>query len=158
MSENAAPGITVTVPELEAALRRGRETNDPQALLDLVPYARFLRLRCIREGERLVVTMGYHRALVGDASIPALHGGALAGLLESTAIFHALFVGNVSTLPKTISLTIDYLRSARPLDTHCEASVVRMGRRFAVLRASAYQDDPGRPVASATVHLKMRPR
>ncbi|GAB4196958.1 MAG: PaaI family thioesterase [Sandaracinaceae bacterium] len=149
----ATPGVSTTVAELEALVRDGRASKEPQRLLDVVPYARFLGLVCTRQGERLRVTMRYAPHLVGDASVPALHGGTLAGLLESTAAFHALFVTEVAGLPKTITLTIDYLRSARPEDTHCEATVVRQGRRFVVVSARAFQSDPDKPVASATVHL-----
>lgn len=155
MSEPVAerPGVTTTLEALEALVREGRASGDPQRLLDVVPYARFLGLVCARDAARLRVTMRYAPHLIGDASVPALHGGTLAGLLEATAAFHALFETEVVGLPKTITLTIDYLRSARPEDTHCEATVVRQGRRFVVVFVRAYQSDPERPVASATVHL-----
>lgn len=149
------PGITVSLEALEAAVREGRAANDPQRLLDLVPYARFLGLTCTREGERLIVTMRFAPSLIGDASIQALHGGTLAGLLESTAAFHALFVSEVAGMPKTISLTIDYLRSARAVDTSCEATVIRQGRRFVVIQVGAYQDRREAPVAMAIVKLKV---
>lgn len=152
---DAVPGITTTLEALQAAVREGRASSDPQRLLDLVPYAQFLGLACSREGQRLVVTMRYAQHLIGDASIPALHGGTLAGLLESTASFHALFVSEVTGMPKTISLTIDYLRSARAVDTHCEATVIRQGRRFVVIQVRAYQDDREQPVAMANVKLKV---
>jgi uncharacterized protein (TIGR00369 family) len=151
----AVTGITTSLEALEAAVREGRASNDPQRLLDLVPYARFLGLGCTREGERLIVTMRFAPSLIGDASIQALHGGTLAGLLESTASFHALFVSEVAGMPKTISLTIDYLRSARAVDTFCEASVIRQGRRFVVIQVSAYQDRRDAPVAMAVVKLKV---
>ncbi len=151
--DEAILGVTSSVEELETLVREGRASGDPQRLLDVVPYARFLGLVCDRDGERLRVTMKYAEHLIGDASIPALHGGSLAGLLESTAAFHALFVTEVAGMPKTITLTIDYLRSARAVDTHCEASVVRQGRRFVVVAVRAYQDDADKPVASANVHL-----
>lgn len=147
------PGVTATEAQLEQLVREGRASGEPQRLLDVVPYARFLGLVCSREAGRLRVTMPYADSLIGDASIPALHGGTLAGLLESTAAFHALFVTEVAGMPKTITLTIDYLRSARARDTHCEAEVVRQGRRFVVIAVRAFQEDPERPVASATVHL-----
>jgi uncharacterized protein (TIGR00369 family) len=155
MSAPLVPGITTSLEALEAAVREGREAGDPQRLLDLGPYARFLGLTCTREGERLVVTMRFSPSLVGDSSIPALHGGTLAGLLESTASFHALFVSEVAGMPKTISLTIDYLRSARAVDTSCEATVIRHGRRFVVVQVSAYQERRDIPVAMALVKLKV---
>jgi uncharacterized protein (TIGR00369 family) len=149
------PGASTSLEALQDAVREGRATNDPQRLLDLVPYARFLGLSCAREAERLIVTMRFAPALIGDASIQALHGGTLAGLLESTAAFHALFVSEVSGMPKTISLTIDYLRSARAVDTSCEATVIRQGRRFVVIQVSAYQERRDAPVAMAVVKLKV---
>lgn len=149
------PGITTSLEALEAAVRDGRASGEPQRLLDLVPYAKFLGLTCTREGQRLVVTMRYAPSLIGDASIPALHGGTLAGLLESTAAFHALFVSEVAGMPKTISLTIDYLRSARAVDTHCEATVIRQGRRFIVIQVAAYQEAREAPAAMAIVKLKI---
>lgn len=151
----ALPGITASLESLEIAVREGRAASDPQRLLDLVPYARFLGLRCARAAERLIVTMRFAPSLIGDASIQALHGGTLAGLLESTAAFHALFVTEVTGMPKTISLTIDYLRSARAVDTSCEAVVIRQGRRFVVLQVTAYQDQRDAPVAMAVVKLKV---
>ena len=54
---------------------------------------------------------------------------------------------------KTISITIDYLRSARTVDTFARAEVVRQGRRVASVRSLAWQDDPSKPVAAANVLL-----
>lgn len=139
--------------ELAALLASVREGGDPQPLIDALPYARFLGLEVRREGTEILTTMRYHEALIGDASLPALHGGTLAGLLESAAVFSVLLSPEPTVLPKTITLTIDYLRSARAVDTHCRVRVIRRGRRMAVLEASAYQEDPAQPVATATVHL-----
>jgi acyl-coenzyme A thioesterase PaaI-like protein len=58
-----------------------------------------------------------------------------------------------TTLPKTITLTIDYLRSGRAEDTNARARIVRKGRRVTVIEARAYQGDAQKPVASAVVHL-----
>lgn len=139
--------------EFVALLAAARAGGDPQPLIDAVPYARFLDLKVRRTDAGLITTMHFHDDLVGDASLPALHGGTLAGLLESAAVFAVLFDAEATVLPKTITLTIDYLRSARAVDTHCRARVIRRGRRMAVLESSAYQDDPEQPVATAMVHL-----
>lgn len=139
--------------EFVALLAAARAGGNPQALIDAVPYARFLDLKVSRTESGLLTTMHFHDELVGDATLPALHGGTLAGLLESAAVFAVLFDADATVLPKTITLTIDYLRSARAIDTHCRARVIRRGRRMAVLESSAYQDDPEQPVATAIVHL-----
>jgi acyl-coenzyme A thioesterase PaaI-like protein len=48
---------------------------------------------------------------------------------------------------------VEYLRSARPVDTFARADIVRQGRRVATVRSLAWQDNPAKPVASASVQL-----
>lgn len=139
--------------ELAALLATARQGGDPQPMVDALPYARFLGLTVHREGAEIRTTMRYSDALIGDASLPALHGGTLAGLLESAAVFSVLFDETTMVLPKTITLTIDYLRSAKAVDTHCATRIVRRGKRMAVIESKAFQDDPEKPVATAIVHL-----
>ena len=52
-------------------------------------------------------------------------------------------------IPKTITLTIDYLRPARPIETLARGITVKQGRRVVNVRAEAWQDDPDKPVAVA---------
>jgi acyl-coenzyme A thioesterase PaaI-like protein len=56
-------------------------------------------------------------------------------------------------LPKTITFTVDYLRSGAPIDTHARGIVTRHGRRVANVRVEAWQDDRTRPIASAHAHF-----
>jgi uncharacterized protein (TIGR00369 family) len=142
--------MSVDIAKLVAA---ARAAEDPQMLVAAIPYARFIGLEVAREGGAIVSTMRFGDHLIGDATIPALHGGTLAALLESTAIFAVLFDAERAMLPKTITLTIDYLRSGRAVDTKCRARIVRQGRRVVVLATEAFQDDASKPVATAIVHL-----
>ena len=60
-------------------------------------------------------------------------------------------------LPKTITLTVDYLRSGAPVDTHARSIVTRHGRRVANVRVEAWQADRAAPVATAhAIFLVMR--
>lgn len=145
--------ITTTAAELAGLLRRARESGDPSALVDALPYMRFLHLAIEREGDGVVGVMRYAPDLIGDTTIPALHGGTLCALLESTAVFSVLWSADEGVLPKTITMTVDYLRSGRPVDTRCRASIVRQGKRIAVVDVRAYQDDPDKPITTAIVHL-----
>jgi acyl-coenzyme A thioesterase PaaI-like protein len=52
-------------------------------------------------------------------------------------------------LPKTITITVDYLRSAGAVDTHARGVITRQGRRVANVRVEAWQADRASPVASA---------
>ncbi len=139
--------------DLAALLARARETGDASVLLDAIPYAQFLGLGMKREGGVPLGVLRFGEHLVGDASIPALHGGTLAALLESTAIMAVMVDPATTTMPRTITITIDYLRSGRAMDTLCRPRIVRQGRRVAVVAVEAYQDDPEKPVATAVVHL-----
>jgi uncharacterized protein (TIGR00369 family) len=138
---------------LAALLAEARQGGAIQPLIDALPYARFLRLEVARDEAGLVTTMRFHDELIGDVSIPALHGGSLAGLLESAAVLEVLLDASTSALPKTITLTIDYLRSGRAVDTKARARLVRKGRKVVVIESRAYQDDPEKPVATAIVHV-----
>ena len=147
----------MTDAELAQLLTDARAARDPQRLADALPYSSFLGLELSLDERGLLGTMRYAEHLIGDASIPALHGGTLAALMESTAIFATLFDEDTVALPRTITLTLDYLRSGRPVDTYCRARFVRRGRRITVVEAAAYQDDPEKPVATAIIHVLLTP-
>ncbi len=138
---------------LMALLASARQGGPLEPLVEALPYARFLGLLVARDERGLVTTMRFHDDLVGDAGLPALHGGTLAGLLESAALFEVLLEFATPSLPKTITMTVDYLRSARPSDAHARARIVRKGRRVVVIEARAHQGDEDAPVAVAVVHV-----
>ena len=138
-------------------LEQAKRSGDYQALFDIIPYSRFLGLSARMEGDELVTTMRYADHLIGNPALPALHGGTLGALVESSAIFELLWRAETIVLPKTITLTVDYLRSGAPLDTHARSIVTRHGRRVANVRVEAWQTDRAAPVATAhAIFLVMR--
>lgn len=140
-------------------LAAAKASGDFKALFELVPYSRFLGLsaRLDPEGDELITTMAYADHLIGNPALPALHGGTLGALLESAAIFELLWRAETIVLPKTITLTVDYLRSGAPVDTHARSVVTRHGRRVANVRVEAWQTDRAAPVATAhAIFLVMR--
>ena len=58
-------------------------------------------------------------------------------------------------LPKTIDLTVDYLRPGQPRDAFAAARIVRSGRRYASVHVEAWQEDRGRLFAQGTGHFLM---
>jgi acyl-coenzyme A thioesterase PaaI-like protein len=141
------------VDELAAA----RAAGDFQRFVDAVPYARFLGLTAGLVGDELITSMRYADHLIGNPALPALHGGTLGALLESAAIFELLWRAETIVLPKTITLTIDYLRSGGAVDTHARGIVTRQGKRVTNVRMEAWQTDRATPVATAhAVFLVMR--
>jgi uncharacterized protein (TIGR00369 family) len=130
---------------------------DYQGMIDLVPYASFLGLTAAMEGDELITTMRFGPHLIGNPSLPALHGGTLGALLESAAVFELLWRSETVVLPKTITLTVDYLRSGASADTHARGVVTRQGRRVTNVRVEAWQADRNAPVATANaIFLVMR--
>src|SRR5262245_39169277 len=116
-----------------------KRSGDFQALCDLVPYSHFLGLSARLDGDELITTMKFADHLIGNPALPALHGGTLGALCESAAVFELLWRAETIVLPKTITLTIDYLRSGAALDTHARSIVTRQGRRVTNVRVEAWQ-------------------
>ncbi len=136
------------------------------ALVDGVPYIRFLGIRFDRRGDELTAILPFDDKLIGNPGLPALHGGATAAFLETTALvelawslmWEGLESGRIepnalARLPKTIDFTIDYLRSGLPRDSYARARVNRSGRRYASVHVEAWQDNRTRPHAQATGHF-----
>ena len=57
-----------------------------QSIIDGVPYIQYLGVRFDRRGDELTGVMPYQDKLIGNPMLPALHGGATAAFLETTAI------------------------------------------------------------------------
>jgi uncharacterized protein (TIGR00369 family) len=145
---------------LRELLERARRTGDFGPMAEAVPYARFvgLSVEASATGEP-ITRLRSAPHVVGNALLPALHGGAISALLESAAIFGLLWEtreAEVLATPRTISITIEYLRSARTVDTFARAEITRHGRRVAAVHAVAWQDDPAKPVAAANAHFLLK--
>ena len=123
------------------------------ALLDRLPYARFLGLRTLAAGDELTVVMPFADRLIGNPMIPALHGGSTAALLEMTAIAQVALWQPQARLPRPINVTVAYLRSGRPGDVYARARINRAGRRVAHVLAEAWQEERDQPIASLNAHF-----
>src|SRR5690349_18745428 len=83
-----------------------------------------------------------------------LHGGAIGGLLEMAAItaLKQALAGDEGVRIKPINLTVDYMRGGRDKPTRARATVLRLGTRIANVEATAWQDEPDRPIAAARMN------
>ncbi len=133
-----------------------RAARDLDGFASLIPYAGFLGMRFEQVDGDLRVRMPFSEHLIGNPGVPAIHGGAIGSILETAAILEALWAHEVLTVPKTINLTIDYLRPARPETTFAQARVTKRGRRVVNFHVEAWQEDRARLVATALVHLLVR--
>jgi uncharacterized protein (TIGR00369 family) len=83
-----------------------------------------------------------------------LHGGAISGLMEMAAIAalqHALAAEGGGRI-KPINVTVDFMRGGRDKPTRAQGVVTRLGNRVANVEATAWQDDPAKPIAAARMN------
>jgi uncharacterized protein (TIGR00369 family) len=117
-------------------------------VLDAIPYARFLGVEVERSDGALECVLPFRDEIVGNARLPAVHGGVLGAFLELTALLRLIDESGSTRVPKPITFTFDYLRSAGPATTRARAEIFRLGRRIANVHVVAWQDDRARPVAA----------
>ena len=147
-----------------------------RVLVNAVPYIRFLGVAFDRREDELTGVLRYKEALLGNPALPALHGGATAAFLEVTAMTTltwatlwpdleaggldvAMLRGDIpARLPKTIDITVDYLRPGLPRDAYARARINRAGRRYASVHVEGWQDNRDRLFAQATGHFLMPPQ
>ena len=122
-----------------------------QPLLQRVPYAAYLGVRYQTEQQRFVLP--FRPDLIGNARLPALHGGVVGGFAETAAMLWLLLQAPEGKVPKPVDFSIDYLRSAKAMDTYADCQVLKQGRRVAQVTVRCWQEDPERPITAARAHL-----
>lgn len=131
--------------------------RDLHAFLDSVPYARFIGMRATLNGDEMTGVLPFSEHLIGNPSLPALHGGLIGAFMELTAIAQLSIAEPQSRLPRTIDISIDYLRSGRPADTFARALIKRAGRRIANVQVEAWQEARANPIAALRGHFLLTP-
>jgi uncharacterized protein (TIGR00369 family) len=137
---------------LARAIREGRKP-DIQELLAAVPYCAHLGITGTVEDGRVLLQMPFGEQLVGNPILPALHGGVIGSLLETAAMITVIWETGIAALPKPVDITIDYLRSGRPVTSFARARIARQGRRVVNVHSEMWQDDESRPIAGLRGHL-----
>jgi uncharacterized protein (TIGR00369 family) len=142
---------------LLAELRAQGRGQDMAAVVASIPYARFLGIEVDQKGNEVTTIMPFAEHLIGNVNLPAIHGGAIGAFLEITAVIQLLYDTSCERLPKTIDLSVDYLRSGRALPTYGRAIVTRHGRRVANVRSEIWQEERGRPIGVSHGHFLLAP-
>lgn len=126
------------------------------AFLQNVPYVRFLGMRVEMAGDEMTAVLPYAPHLIGNPQIPALHGGVIGAFMELTALAQLSLARPGGRAPKTIDITVEYLRPGRAQDTYARAILRKVGRRVANVQVEAWQDSRAKPVAGLTGHFLLR--
>ena len=127
-----------------------------EAFLKRVPYVGFLGMQVELAGDEMTAVLPFAQHLVGNPMLPALHGGVIGAFMEMTALAQLSLAQPGRRVPKTIDVTIEYLRSAGPKDTYARAILRKVGRRVANVQVEAWQESRAKPVAGLTGHFLLR--
>ena len=127
-----------------------------EAFLARVPYARFLGLRVELAGDEMTAILPFAPHLIGNPVLPALHGGVIGAFMEMTALAQLSMAHPAQRIPKTIDITIEYLRPARAVETYARATLRKVGRRVANVQVECWQDSRAKLVAGMTGHFLLR--
>ncbi len=124
-----------------------------RSVLGRIPYVGFLGMQVELHGDEMTAILPFREHLVGNIMIPALHGGVVGAFLEMTALAQLSVRQAPRRPPKTIDVTIEYLRPARALTTYARADVRKVGRRVANVHVEAWQEKRDSPVAALRGHF-----
>jgi uncharacterized protein (TIGR00369 family) len=127
-----------------------------KTLFEMVPYAKFLGVEFELKGDELTALLPFKDSLIGNPVLPALHGGVVGAMMELTAVAQIFLIQGTGKIPKTIDISIDYLRSGRPVDTFARAHVTKLGRRIANVRVEAWQANRADPIAALHGHFLLQ--
>ena len=131
---------------------------DLDAILARIPYARFLGVRMELHGDEMTGVLPYAEHLIGNPTLPALHGGVIGAFMEMTALLQLSILEDQTRQPRPVDVSIDYLRSGRPTDTFARALIKKVGRRIANVQVEAWQETRGAPIAALHGHFMLSPR
>ncbi|MEY4501751.1 MAG: hypothetical protein RIS52_1641 [Pseudomonadota bacterium] len=118
----------------------------------LSPYAQTMGFVATRDDEdRIILLMDFDDDKSGRPGF--IHGGALAGLLETTAYMTVIEVVGEGPRLKPINCTMTYMRAGVEKRTYARATIERLGKRIANVEVIAWQEDPNKPIAMAQINV-----
>jgi uncharacterized protein (TIGR00369 family) len=125
------------------------------AVLASIPYVRFLGMTAQLAGDEMTAILPFSEHLIGNVVLPALHGGVLGAFMEMTALTQLSIREPLRRQPRTIDVTIEYLRPGRAVTTFARADVRKVGRRIANVHVEAWQEARETPVAALRGHFML---
>ena len=107
-----------------------------------VPFIQLLDIEVTElnmDENTLTMTMPITNQISRMLSMPQIHGGAVAALIDSAATF--LVIAKTETAVPTINFRIDYLKPSFNSDLTAKATLRRLGRTVAVVDVDVTDDN-----------------
>lgn len=124
-----------------------------QDIIEAMPYAQTLGIAFRFEAGCLRTRLPSAGHLLGNPVVRSVHGGAIGSLLQITARAQAMIAIKSDSMPRMFACSIEYLQAAQAAELFAVATVMSRSRRYANVRAVAFQEREDQPVAAATVQL-----
>jgi acyl-coenzyme A thioesterase PaaI-like protein len=138
---------------LSDLIRHEPSADTLQLWLKKVPYAAYLGIKAEVHGNEILFILPRDNKLIGNPTLPAIHGGVLGAFMEQAAAFHLIAKMDDPIVPKIINFSLDYLRPARLQDTYARCTLTRQGRFIANISIAAWQEQSEQPCAIARAHF-----
>ncbi|MCJ8302823.1 PaaI family thioesterase [Shewanella sp.] len=139
--------------DVKKIVKQATALNDFSHLLAHVPYTNFIGMNVERFGDELVFRLPAKDENIGNPTLPAIHGGVIAGFMEMSAIVQLMVFMHTSRVPKVVDFSIDYLRAGYHKDTFAECKITRQGRRVANVSINCWQTNRKKLIATARAHF-----
>lgn len=130
-----------------------RQENNPQAVIEMIPYAEFIGAQVKIENDQLLYWLDKRPSNIGNPSLPAIHGGVIGGFLELSAAIEIIYNLDIAAVPKVVDFSLDYLRAGRYKTIYAKCNVLRQGKKLINVSATAWQDNEDTPIATARCHF-----
>lgn len=120
--------------------------------MQAIPFAAELSMSLdLIENGNAIISMPYDIRFIGDPHTRIIHGGAVSSLLDTCGGAAVMSHPSVPAITSTLDFRIDYMRSATPTQRiTAKAECYHVTRSVAFVRATAFDEDESRPVATAT--------
>ena len=132
-------------------LEAGEKARIARQFIQAIPFSDALGMHLDDIGDGYaVITMPWSDDLVGDPRTGVIHGGAVSALMDTCGGAAVMSHPEAPAGTATIDLRIDYMRPATPGQRIlARAECYNITRSVGFVRASAWDEDDSRPVATA---------
>ncbi|MGC6471645.1 MAG: PaaI family thioesterase [Parvibaculales bacterium] len=136
--------------------RDARQYDLINARLEDMPFAAHVKIELVGLENGVTLRLEADETVFGNSEIRAMHGGCMAGLLETAAVLEAARhmterkTLDVADIPVPLNTTTQYLRGGKAVPTYARAEMLKHGRRSSTLVCRLWQESEEVPLASMT--------